>query len=220
MLRRVSPEPGCPIRDSALMLRGACLSCRGRPRTGQVELRRGAILYVERDDADAIYGLIEGFVRETRTLPDGRTQGIRLACPGDLLGTEILASLPYQCTAEALTDARVCLIRRADLEALHHLRPEQGLELTAALGREAAELRESLLMLGSLSAEERVEATLDRLLGSVPPGQWLRLPLSRAELAEFVGLAPETVSRVIHRLARAGHFEVRGRRVRVPDPGV
>jgi CRP/FNR family transcriptional regulator len=174
------------------------------------------VLYIERDDADVVYGLIDGFVRETRTLPDGRTQGIRLACPGDLLGTEVLAQLPYQCTAEALTDCRVCRISRAEIAALHLDHPEQGLQLSAALGREAAELRESILMVGTLSAEERVEALLDRLMGSVPPGEWLKLPMSRAELAEFVGLAPETVSRVIHRLARAGHFEVRGRRIRVP----
>ena len=103
-----------------------------------------------------------------------------------------------------------------DLAALHRVHPEQGLQLSAALGREAAELRESILIVGSLTAEERVEALLDRLMESVPAGEWLRLPLSRAELAEFVGLAPETVSRVIHRLARAGHFEVRGRRIRVP----
>lgn len=209
-------EPGCPVRDTALLLRQACITCQGRPRTGQVELPAGSVLYIEREDSDTVFGLIDGFVRETRTLPDGRTQGIRLACPGDLLGTEILASLPYQCTAETLTPTRVCQITRGDIAALHRVHPEQGLQLSAALGREAAELRESILIVGSLSAEERVEALLDRLMESVPAGEWLRLPLSRAELAEFVGLAPETVSRVIHRLARAGNFEVRGRRIRVP----
>lgn len=200
------------------MLRHACDGCQGRPRTGQRTLPPGSLLYIERDPAEAIYGLIEGFMRETRTLADGRTQGIRLVCPGELLGTEALAERPYQCTAEALTEVRVCRVEKAELAALHASHPEQGLELVAALGREAADLRDAVLLVGSMTAEERTKALLDRLLAAVPRGEWLRLPLSRAEIAELLGLAPETVSRFVHRLAREGHFEVRGRRVRVPPP--
>lgn len=198
------------------MLRHACDGCQGRPKAGQRTLPRGSLLYIERDPAEAIYGLIDGFMRETRTLADGRTQGIRLVCPGELLGTETLAGRPYQCTAEALTDIRVCRVEKSDIEALHADHPEQGLELSAALGREAAELRDAVLLVGSMTAEERTKALLDRLVASVPPGEWMKLPVSRAEIAELLGLAPETVSRFVHRLARAGHFEVRGRRIRIP----
>ncbi len=210
----------CPIRRSGLQLRRSCEDCQGRPQSGQSTITKGSLLYLERSQSDVVYVLVEGFIRETRTLADGRTQGIRLACPGDLIGSEAFANLPYQCTAEALTDGRVCKIRCSEVEALHAEQPEQGMELTAAMGREAAGLRDAVLLVGSMTAEERVKSILDRLLTSVEPGEWLRLPLSRIELAELVGLVPETVSRCIQRFARAGHIEVSGRRIRTPpSPG-
>ena len=55
-----------------------------------------------------------------------------------------------------------------------------------------------------------------QLIGEVPAGTWVTLPLTRKELGELLGLALATVSRTIQRLARAGLLEVRGRRVRVP----
>lgn len=160
--------------------------------------------------------MVEGYVRESCTLEDGRTLGIRLVRPGELVGMEAFAFEPYQCTAEALTPARISKIPVADVERTLLNTPAQGVILSRALGREAIELRESMMMVGSMTAEERVRAVLDRLIDSTPRGTWTRLPLSRQEMAELLGLALGTVSRTLQRLARQGLFEVSGRMIRVP----
>lgn len=218
-LRGGAPDPegvACPVRERGLELRSACDGCEGRPGAGQRILERHAVLYLEGDRGDSVFGVVEGYVRESRTLEDGRTLGIRLVRPGDLVGTEAFAFEPYQCTAETLTPARICRIPVPDVERTLLRTPAQGVLLSRALGREAIELRESMMMVGSMTAEERVRVVLERLLESTPRGKWTRLPLSRQEMAELLGLALGTVSRTVQRLAREGRFEVSGRMIRVP----
>lgn len=170
---------------------------------------------MEQELGEHVFGVVDGYLRESRTMEDGRTLGIRLVRPGELLGTEAFAYAPYQCTAEALTPAHVCKITVREAESTLLRRPDQGVLLSRMLGREAISLRDNLLLVGSMSAEERVRAVVMRLLEGAPKGVWVRLPLSRQELAELLGLALGTVSRTVQRLARQGELEISGRMIRL-----
>ncbi len=86
--------------------------------------------------------------------------------------------------------------------------------MAAALSNEMCGLRDSMLLLSSMSAVERVRTVLERLLDDAPVGAWVRLPLSRQELGDLLGLALATVSRTVRALERDGCYEVSGRRIR------
>lgn len=206
---------GCPLFGPTQEPRdcGSCSHGNGRART---ELLPKQLLHLEGDPATTIYGVLEGFLRETRTLEDGRIVGLRILRPGDLVGTETLSRESYQCTVEALTAARLCRATMPELERNLMAQPSEGLRLSRAVEDGAARLRDGMVALGSMSAEERVKSALLQLIGEVPAGTWVTLPLTRKELGELLGLALATVSRTIQKLARAGMLEVRGRRVRVP----
>lgn len=199
----------CPLRKAGLEPREACASCTGAaPRS----IGAGQVLYLEGDRGSAIFALIEGSLRESRSLPDGRTLGIRLVAPGEIVGTEALAGDAYQCTVEAMAPSRICAVPIAELRAAIDRRPGQGLRLAGALAAELERLRDAMLELGAMTADERVRSVIERFLG--PPGTWMRLPLGRRDLAELLGLSPSTVSRALKQLERGGFVEVSGRNIR------
>lgn len=204
----------CLLQKRGLELRPECQSCTGDPVAGIASLAPREILYLEGDRGTALYGVLQGILRETRSSEDGRMIGLRVIQPGDLVGTEALLGEPYQCSVEALTPARLCRAQATELESVLASRPGQGLAFGKALVKEAETLRDAITMLGAMSAEERIVAALRQLTRGVPQGTWVRLPLSRQALAELLGLALGTVSRTIQRLDREGVLEVRGRSVR------
>ncbi|MGM0575013.1 MAG: Crp/Fnr family transcriptional regulator [Myxococcota bacterium] len=198
-------------------LRSLCARCDGHPPYGQVELQRGGVLHLQGDVADALFLVVEGVLCETHVTEDGRGQGIRLVQPGDATGSEAMVRDEYQCSVEALTRARVCRIPVSDVEARMQDEPSQGPALCRVLASELVGLRDQVMAIGAMTAEERVEAVLRTLTSHAAAGAWVRLPLTRGELGELLSLAQGTVSRCIQRMARAGTLEVRGRRVRFLD---
>lgn len=159
--------------------------------------------------------MVEGLLEESMSLPDGRSVPLRLIAPGDLVGTEALTAGEYASTVTALTEARVCVVGRTTVEARLALHPEQGVALRRGLEASIQALRERLLQHQTMQADARVMEVL-RILGrSFAPGAWFRPVLSRKGIAEHLGLAPETVSRVMKRLEASGEIELRGRSVRL-----
>lgn len=208
--------PGrCPVYRRGVALRDVCETCTGHAQSGQRRLERGTYLHMQGDEADGLYLVSDGVLKETYVTEDGRAQGIRLLQAGDVTGTEALVEPTYQCAVEALTDARVCRISIRDVERRIAERPDQGLAMTRALAGELHQLRQQIVLLGPSSAEERVLSTLKQLCRGADTAEWTKLPLSRLELAELLGLAHETVSRIVQRLARDGLIDVQGRRVRI-----
>ncbi|MEZ4267576.1 MAG: Crp/Fnr family transcriptional regulator [Myxococcota bacterium] len=210
--RATAAPTGCPARDRGLELRNLCGSCDGRPRQGQLRLPRRGMLHLQGETADTVFLVIEGTLCETRTTEEGRAQGMRLLGPGDVTGTEALVSGRYQCSVEALTPARVCRVPIAEAEARLATTSLQGVALCRALAVEMMGLRERIMVLGPMPAQERVETALRAMAGD--DGEWVRLPLNRRELGELLALTQETVSRCVQRLKRAGTLQTQGRRIR------
>lgn len=207
------PDP-CVVRGAGIELSGRCGGCDGHPGQGQRCLEPKAVVYLGGAEADAVYCVIEGHLKESVTTVDGRIIGIRLVHPGELFGTECLLGGTYQCTVEALTAARICRVSDEELQTVLHERPEQGLALAQAMGRQLQRLRDSMVRLAAMSAEEKIRAVLEELLGDTEVGEWLTLPLSRQELADLLGLSLPTVSRTVRRFEREGSYEVSGRKLR------
>lgn len=211
---------GCPVRETGVELRDTCSHCLGTPSTGLARLLRHQVLYVEGAEAQHVFAVVDGFLRESRSSSDGRTQGIRVIVPGDVIGLEAFLGQPYRTTVEALSTARVCRVPARESHLFLGERPKVLDALNQMVVRQALELKDTVHLLGSADAETRILSLLGRLTSHKPAGTWVRLPVTRKELAELAGLADPTVSRIVQRMAREGSLEVRGRWIRVVDPSV
>lgn len=156
--------------------------------------------------------ILEGVVKLTKSLPDGRQQIVALLFPSDFLGRPFKTTGPH--AAEAATDVELCCYERRYFEALLAEQPRlKQLFLERTLDAVDA-AREWMLLLGRKNARERVAALLLTLYRRMQPQGdaerpcgHLELPLSRAEMADCLGLRLETVSRQLRLLQGAGVLE-------------
>lgn len=211
--------PTCPVTDRGLHLRAACLACHGAPTNGQRQLVRGDVLFMQGDPADKLYAVASGWLREYVLNPDGGHGGSRIVHAGQIVGLEALrggAGAVYGVTVDALRPASVCALPAAGVRSWLRVRPDDALALAIATAEDLAEVRHQMLVNATLPAEDRVLALVRDLVGDQGKGeQWVRLPATREQLGDVLGLTLETVSRMMQRLAGKGILEVRGSHVRI-----
>jgi CRP/FNR family transcriptional regulator, anaerobic regulatory protein len=169
--------------------------------------------------------VLSGVVKLTKVMADGRQQIVGLLFAGDFLGRPFAANSPYR--AEAATTVELCCVERRYFEDLILSCPGVKQSLLERAFDEIDAARDWMLVLGCKTAEEKVaslilliirrlgSARADEVMSSEPIGY--ELPLSRTEMAEYLGLRIETVSRQIKRLRAAGIIEIdTGRGIKVP----
>ncbi|MCE8005953.1 helix-turn-helix domain-containing protein [Aestuariivita sp.] len=174
------------------------------PHHAAFTLKAGRFLFRAGDTARLIYYVHSGVLRLTRVFEDGRRQVIAFGYPGDVVGFPVDGLHHTDC--DAVTEARLQPYRRSALETgtgdpeLHrHL-------LTAAL-HEIGAMQDHFMMLGRKSATERVASFLcvlkERVGQSIGSYDQVALPMSRADIADFLGLTTETVSRTFTLLRKS-----------------
>jgi CRP/FNR family transcriptional regulator len=169
-------------------------------------LEAHATLLEEGDAVDRVYTVLRGMLRVVNYLPDGRRQITEFLVAGDLFGLEPDGT--YGGTVEAVVDTELCSIGRAGLDELGErfaaLR-SRLLTVSCATLRRAHELQVSL---GRRSPAEKIAAFLlalaDRARPLGAPTPALRLPMTRGDIADHLGLTIETVSRTFTRLRQDG----------------
>lgn len=167
-------------------------------------------------EASIVGTLVRGTVRLTRTPPDGRHQVVGLLQPGEFFGRPFVEVTEFG--YEAATDVEICVSeRRAFERALEKNRAlENGLLRTVL--DDLAMARERVLLIGSLSAPERVTAYLLMMLGRRPNasskigsrGLFVSSFISRHDLASYLATTIESVSRQVHSLSRKGIIRILG----------
>ena len=178
------------------------------------------------DQEERFANVICCVVKLTRALADGRQQIVGLLFPSDFLGRPFRAG--GGCAAEAASAVELCCFHRQQFESLMHEWPRLIQIFLERTLDEVDAAREWMLLLGRKSASEKVAAlvllVLRRTRGSGNAATAERrtvrfdLPLSRTEMADYLGLRIETVSRQLARLRRAGVIEIaQGRTVVVRD---
>jgi CRP/FNR family nitrogen fixation transcriptional regulator len=157
---------------------------------------KGEEIFGQDEDADMIHSVVSGAVRTMRLNSDGRRQIGDFYYPGDIIGLEVGDS--YRFSAEALSDCVVRVIKRSSLQALSG---DGGLDRTLweATRRELERTQEHLLMLGRKSACERVASFLRDVAQRVGSDD-VSLPMGRQDMADYLGLTIETVSRMVTQL--------------------
>lgn len=179
-------------------------------------LERGTRL-LEQGGAAALYIVASGCLVLRMSLPDGSQRVVGLRLPGELLGLESLARGAQPYTAQAATASAVCqLLLPAPGRAAEH-----GVLLERLLLKSAAQPDRAAAPWAGLPAVERVAAFIQNYIerAQLPVrAQRFRLPLTRADIGSYLGLAPETVVRALGHLNQAQRLSVRGRTISLGGP--
>lgn len=179
---------------------------------------RGQILFQAGSRATGVHCLSSGLVKLYRVGAGGKEQILRLAGPGDLLGHRaVLGERPHDHDAEAMTDIEVCYLPADTLGPLMAAASPLVRSLVRKLVDEAAEVEGRLVERSQLRAEVRLSTFLLRLAGKGEGPARFELPLSRQELADYLGAAPETVIRALAHLSKKRLIRLEGRFVEVLD---
>jgi CRP-like cAMP-binding protein len=149
--------------------------------------------------------VISGSVRTYKILNDGRRQVGGFYLAGDIFGLEFAEEHTF--SAEAVSDAKVVVVKRSAVSTLSSRDPAIGGELFALTGRELRRAQDHVLLLVK-SAQERVASFLLEMAERAGSGNTVELPMSRQDIADYLGLTIETVSRTLTGLESAAAIEV------------
>lgn len=172
----------------------------------QVTRRAGEALTVEGERAATVHVVRAGAIRLAKSLSDGRRQIVGFALPGDVIGLAPGGSYVYD--AEAVGETVLCSIPAADLERVAQREPGFAKRLYALAGQELTAAYDQMLLLGRKAATEKVASFLLRLserqVERGRPASPVAVPMSGEDIADYLGLRIETVSRCLSRLRSAG----------------
>jgi CRP-like cAMP-binding protein len=166
---------------------------------------RNAEIYGEGEPADYLYRVVSGTVRTYKVLADGRRQIGSFYLPGDIFGLE--AGEEHTFSAEAITESKVLVVKRSALEALAERDNDVARQLWNLTGRELRRVQDHILLLIK-TAQERVAGFLLEMAERRSSGNAIELPMSRQDIADYLGLTIETVSRTLTSLENADAIEV------------
>lgn len=173
---------------------------------------RNAEIYCENEPADYLYQVISGAVRTYRMLEDGRRQVVAFYLPGDMFGVE--AGEEHLASAEAIGESWVLVVKRSSVMMRAELEKDLARQLWTLTVRELQRVQQHSLVLIK-SAEERVAGFLLEMAGRCADRMAIELPMSRQDIADYLGLTIETVSRTITQLAQSGTIALEtSRRIR------
>ncbi|WP_420403142.1 helix-turn-helix domain-containing protein [Nisaea sp.] len=195
-----SPCDDCDIRDLAIC---------GALRTNEVQrlnrimttmdLAAGDPIVDEGEPSDFVYTLTTGAVRLYKLLADGRRSVTGFLFPADFLGVSMQHT--YSTSAEAITPVTLCRFQRTELGRLMEEIPTLERRLFARATEELSLMQEQIVLLGRKSAAERVASFLrglsERQVKRHLPANPVSVPMTRTDIADYLGLTTETVSRTI-----------------------
>jgi len=215
----------CPVRDHAV-----CSKCNPDEYRQLMRIRRvqsysrGSQIMRAGEPMRSVGSLLSGSARISRSLEDGRRQMVGLLMPGDFIGRPGRREVSFDVIAG--TDVELCMFRIGDFEQLLQASPAMSRQMLAMTLDELDAARLWMLVLGRATSRERLASLLALLVQHdfrirrrrIGRAVTLELPFARAEIAEYLGLTIETVSRRLSDLRTDGliRFE-QHRRLVIPD---
>ena len=164
------------------------------------EIRKGETFIEEGTPATDFFNITRGTVKLFKLLPDGRQQVTGFAAMGHFLGLAV--SDTYAFSAEAIELVQLCRFSRPKLREVLHDFPALEQRLLETACNELVAAQEQMLLLGRKTARERVATFLVAQCQVAPPcgpSELVPLPMTRSEIADYLGLTIETVSRTFSR---------------------
>lgn len=212
-----SLNPVClpPAVDADDLARLNSIIERNRP------LKRGALLFHEGMHFESVYVVRSGALKTIVTLPSGQEQITGFYLPGELVGLDSIGLPSYATSAVALDNTAVCTVPFSELEGLSRQLPSLQHHIFKMMSAEIRGDHQFMQLLAQRPAEERLATFLLALSARFKRRRLsennLRLPMSRGDLGNHLGLALETTSRIFTRLQQLGVLHVDGKEIRILD---
>jgi CRP/FNR family nitrogen fixation transcriptional regulator len=177
----------------------------------------GSEIYGEGEKVEYIYKVLSGAVRTYKLLSDGRRQIGAFHLPGEFFGLE--AAEDHQFSAEAISDSEILVIRRSAVFTMAGRDASVARELWSLTAADLARAQDHMLLLGRKSAAERVATFLLEMSRRASVSGTVELPMSRQDIADYLGLTIETVSRTISQFVGSAFIQLASsRRIVVRNP--
>jgi len=184
-------------------------------------LRRGEHLFRPGDTFESVYAVRSGAFKTYTLTEEGEEQVTGFYLPGEILGMDGLSTNQHSNAAKALESAAICEIPFSKLEALSSRIPTLQRHFFQLMSREIQADQQLMLLLTKKPADERVAALLLNLSSRYTrrglSANRFRLPMSRNDIGNYLGLAVETVSRIFTRLQQSGVLTVDGKEIAVTN---
>jgi len=163
---------------------------------------KGALLFMERQDARGVFVLCEGEVKLSISSSEGKTLIMRVAKAGEILGLmPALSGSPYEVTAETIHPCQIAFVRREDFLRFVAKHPEASQGVVKQISSQYQGACEQLRTVGlAASAQEklaRLLLTWSAGMQQTKEGTQIKVPLTHEEIAEFIGTTRETVTRTL-----------------------
>jgi CRP/FNR family transcriptional regulator len=163
-------------------------------------LHKNDFLYRDGDVTQAMYAVRSGCIKTMTESPNGDEQIVGFHLAGELLGMDGFGDGVHTCNAVALETSSVCELPLDQLENLCHELPGLQKQMRRIMGKELASDHKMLLLLGKMNSEERLASFLLSLSGRMEERRWkeneFNLSMPRQDIANYLGMAVETVSRL------------------------
>lgn len=197
----------CSVRDRAICasLDDKMFASLNHIRTDKT-IKANQVLFEEGDNRKFVYTLREGMLRLVTSLSDGRRQILGFLAPGDFIG--LIDERCYTQTAEAVVESRLCCFRKDALDEVMEKSPEMRHTLLCMTRRSLKEARENQFLLGRMTPLEKMASFLvicsRRAREAGLPDNPVHLAMNRTDIADYLGLTVETVSRSFSKLKAQG----------------
>ncbi len=182
--------------------------------TRRRKIAQGETIYFEDDEVANYANIVAGAVKLTKLLSDGRQQIVGLQFAPEFIGKPFTEKVPV--SIEAATDVEVCVFPKTELEKMLRQQPDFEHRLLEQTLVQLDDARTWMVTLGRKTAQEKVASFLLLLADHIgkpsadnPAHSEFMLPLKRADIADFLGLTLETVSRQMTKLRKMGAIDIR-----------
>lgn len=185
----------------------------------QQPMAAGEILFRAGTPAHAFYAVKSGAIKTYTTLSEETEQITGFYLPGEVLGLASIHTSIHDCTARVMEPTHVCEIQFATDQSSKPFDSMLQEHLVRLMARQLSQAREQFILASRPTAETRMAAFLldlsKRLAGLGFHGDAFRLPMSRLDIADYLGLAMETVSRTLQNFQNQGLISVSGKQLKL-----